>query len=343
MTQLDITFAEEPWELAITAAQPGSSISAVELLTLTEQASEEQLDDALALLREKQITLDIASLPAALCTGEAAMRLRLEQQAVRDGSLFSSLEENDPLRLYLEELAMIPAAGDPDVLALELPQGNAQVRERLVNLLLSRAVELAEEYVGMGVLLLDLIQEASLGLWEGIGVYQTGDICRHCDWWVRQYLTAAVLRQARQSGTGERLARAMEDYRSVDEKLLIELGRNPTVEEIAEGLHISVQETQIVANMVANVRSLNFAKQPEPEELPQEEDQAVENTAYFQMRQRIQELLSGSSSEDAKLLTLRYGLEGGRPMDPSQVGMKLGLTAQQVIEREAAALAKLRQ
>ena len=69
----------------------------------------------------------------------------------------------------------------------------------------------------------------------------------------------------------------------------------------------------------------------------------MEDTAYFQMRQRIGELLSGLSPEDAELLTLRYGLEGGLPMKPEQVAAKLGLTLDEVVSREAAALAMLRQ
>ena len=69
----------------------------------------------------------------------------------------------------------------------------------------------------------------------------------------------------------------------------------------------------------------------------------MEDTAYFQVRQRIQELLSALSQTDAKLLTLRYGLEGGLPQTPEQVGAKLGLTSQEVTQREAAALAMLRQ
>ena len=156
-------------------------------------------------------------------------------------------------------------------------------------------------------------------------------------------MVKAIVMQAHGAGVGQKLRQAVEDYRSVDEKLLAELGRNPTVEELAEGLHMSVQETQAVSQMLENARVLQRAKKPEPEELPQEEDQAVEDTAYFQMRQRITELLSGLSPQDAKLLSLRYGLEGGLPMKPEQVGSQLGLTVQPVNEREAAALAKLRQ
>ena len=81
---------------------------------------------------------------------------------------------------------------------------------------------------------------------------------------------------------------------------------------------------------------------PEPEEDEIAETQAVEDTAYFQMRQRIQDLLSELEEMDAKLLTLRYGLEGGMPLSPEEAGRKLGLTPDEVVAREAAALMKLR-
>ena len=155
-------------------------------------------------------------------------------------------------------------------------------------------------------------------------------------------MARAVVKQYHAAGVGQKLRQAMEDYRTVDEKLLAELGRNPTLEEMAEALHMSVQETAMVADMLQNARMLQRVKQPKPEQLPQEEDQAVEDTAYFQMRQRIAELLSALSEEDAKLLTLRYGLENGRPMTPQQAGQALGMTPEEVNRKEAAALAKLR-
>ena len=77
--------------------------------------------------------------------------------------------------------------------------------------------------------------------------------------------------------------------------------------------------------------------------MQEEDDQAVEDTAYFQMRQRIAELLADLPKEDAQLLTLRYGLEGGVPMKPQQVAVRMGISADEVTAREAAALAKLRE
>ena len=105
---------------------------------------------------------------------------------------------------------------------------------------------------------------------------------------------------------------------------------------------MSVDEADAVRRTLENARMLNRAKPaPEPEEDP-DEQQAVEDTAYFQSRQRVLDMLSGLSEEDAKLLSLRFGLEGGLPLSPEETGKKLGLTAEEVVAREAAALAQLR-
>lgn len=319
MMDLDFVFEESQWQLALKAYKKGEKISSAQLLTLLEEAEEAQAEEALDCLLEREISLDISDLPKFSASGASAARLALEEKLVRQDQLPEGLEENDPLRLYLQELSQ-------------------NTGDTTLDKMLPQAVACAKEYVGKGVLLLDLIQEASLGL------LQAADRCEADRlWYMRQYLARAVFIQARAGGVGQRLRQALEDYRAVDEKLLAELGRNPTLEEIAQDLHMSVQEAGMVAETLESVMLLQRVHKPEPEQLPQEEDQAVEDTAYFQMRQRISELLSVLPEEDVKLLQLRYGLEGGLPMKPEQVATKLGLTKDEVISREAAALAKLRQ
>lgn len=341
MNELEFAFAPSPWETALQAAAPGSTFSAAHLLTLLED--EDDGESAVQLLNDKHIALDITAIPKLPATGPAAARLRAEQQWAEQGKAITALDENDPLRLYLEEIAMLPAAGDTAVLAMELASGNADVIPALTNLMLGYTVQIAKTYVGHGVLLMDLIQEASLGLWYAMQNYQGGDFEAHCLWWIRQYIAEAIMLQAFAAGGGQKLRQSLEDFRSVDEKLLSDLGRNPTVAEIAEALHISEEEAQMLSDMLENARLLQRAKQPEPEQLPQEEDQAVEDTAYFQMRQRISELLSALPEQEATLLTLRYGLEGGLPMNPRQVADRLNLTEDEVTRIETAALVKLRQ
>ena len=338
----DFVFEATPWELALEEMHMGDTLSAARFLTLLEGESEETVEEAFEDLAAAHVTLDVAELPKTLGAGDTAVRLRREAELVKTGLDPAVLEPGDPLRLYLEEVAATPACGDELLLAADAANGDERVMERLTNLGLSRVIELSKEYTGYGVLLLDLIQEGSLGLWQAIGCFDGGDYEAHRDWWIRQSLARAVTMQARQSGVGHKLRQAMEDYRSVDERLLCDLGRNPTIEEIAEEMHISAQEAAAVAKMVENARMMGKVHTPEVEDDPAEEEAHVEDTALFQMRQRIAELLEGVSEEDAKLLTLRFGLEGGLPLSPADTGRKLGLTPEEVVAREAAALSQLR-
>lgn len=343
MTELEFTFGESPWEKYVDSLTPGSSASAATLLALLESEEDTSLEDVLEQLEEAGIGLDISDLPKPGAVGEAALRLRQEEQLAAQGLNLDTLEETDPLRLYLEEVAGTPAAGDPQLLAERCAAGETDAQVALTNLGLSRVIAAARDYVGRGVLLLDLIQEGSLGLWQSIQNYECGNFEEQSNRLIRFYMEKTVALQAEASGLGQKMRQALEDYRAVDERLLSDLGRNPTLDEIAEELHMTVDAAAAVGKTLENARLLAQARKPEePEEAEIAETQAVEDTAYFQMRQRINDLLSGLESQDAKLLSLRYGLEGGKPMTAEEAGRKLGMTSQEVIAREAAALAKLR-
>ena len=95
----------------------GQSLSGAELLTRTDSRSDEELEELFEYLAENAVTIDLSDLPRNLGSGEAARRLREEEQLVRKGNLFGGLDENDPLRLYLEEVAGLPAAGDAQRMA----------------------------------------------------------------------------------------------------------------------------------------------------------------------------------------------------------------------------------
>ena len=351
MIDLDFSFDDSPWERFIRGLTDDEVIDGEYVVTLLEGETEEAFEEALAWIEGSDHWLDISNMPRTSYSGENGLRLRSEMEFSQKGMKVETLEETDPLRLYLEELASIPAFGDVTVLAEELAGANRlekdseRIRVKLMNLLLSRVVALSAEFTGRGVLLLDLIQEGSIGLWKATGVFvgrgEDFEMC--CDWWIRFYMSKAVLIQARANGVGQKLRTAMEDYRAVDERLLGDLGRNATIEEIAEELHMRVEEALTVKNMLENARLVaSSRKQPEPEEEDPEEEQAVENTALFQMRQRILDLLSVLDAQDQKILNLRFGLERGKPLSPEETGRKLGLTAQEVVAREGAALAKLR-
>ena len=343
MNDLEFSFEQSPWDALLDTLRPGDAVDAVNFLTMMEGESEETVEEAFLDMETAAMVLDISNLPKPAGTGEAALRLRQEEQLVRKGLPVRELDESDPLRLYLEEVAMTPAFGDARLWAERSAAGDENAMLQLTNLSLSRVVEAAKAHVGRGVLMMDLIQEGSLGLWQAIRNWQSGDFETYSQRWIDFYMAKAVTLQARANGVGQKMRTALEDYRSMDEQLLSELGRNPTVEEVAERLHLTPDAASAVQKMLENARLLAQAKmQPEPEEEELAETQAVEDTAYFQMRQRINELLSELDEADRKLLTLRYGLEGGKPLDPETAGRKLGLTPEEVVAREAAALAKLR-
>lgn len=340
---MEFEFEASAWEASLDALKNGSLLPASQFLALMEPESEDALEDALQLLEQKDILLDISDLPAVTASGETAVRLRREKQLVKENKLPQGLDENDPLRLYLEEIAATPVCGDPNILAERCRAGDEKAMEQLTALKLSRVVELSCRLAGQGVLLMDLIQEGSLGLWQAVLTCSDENFDTYCDRCIQRSLNQAVTLQARACGVGQKMRQALEDYRAVDERLLSDLGRNPTLEEIAAELHMTLQEAETVAQMLSAARTVSRAKADtaEKEETP-EDTQAVEDTAYFQMRQRISELLSSLNEQEAKLLTLRFGLEGSLPLTPEETGKKLGLTAEEVVAAEADALAKLR-
>ena len=193
------------------------------------------------------------------------------------------------------------------------------------------------------VLLLDLIQEGNIGLWEAIQNYSGGDYAAYRDCMIQNAMDKAMVLQARSCGISQKMRKALQDYREADESLLSQLGRNPTLEEIAVRMQVTPEQAQTIQKTLSDILLLQQAeKLTEPKEENPEDELAVEDTAYFQMRQRISDLLSDLNDQDAQILSMRFGLDKGLPMSAEEVGKALGLTTTQVSQREAAALAMLR-
>lgn len=343
MNELDFSFGDSPWEQLLSSRQPGESVSAAHLLALLEEEEEQAVEDAFQDLESMEIGLDVSDLPRVKAAGEATARLLREMELSKDGITPDQWEPDDPLRMYLEELAATPVYGEEGLLAVQAAQGDEQAKQNLACMGLSRVLEIAREFTGFGVLLLDLIQEGSLGLWQAVNRCDGSNYKNIRDFWIRFYMAKAVTLQARANGVGQKARRGLEDYKQVDERLLGELGRNPTLEEIAEQLHMELEEAESLRKMLDDARLLAQVKTPEePEEEEQTQQQAVEDTAQFQSRARILDMLSGLDEKEAELLTLRFGLEGKPPVTPEEAGKRLGISPQAVLQMETAALAKLR-
>lgn len=339
----DFVFEQAPWEAYLRSCKNGSVISGWNLISMLEDEEDDAVEDAFSILTVKKLQLDLSGLPQMSAGSNTAQRLQQEREYVTGGLKTALMEETDPLRLYLEEIAAAPACGDEKLLAEQLSSGDQRAAQRLTELGLSRVVEIAAEYAGQAVLLLDLIQEGNIGLWEAISGYRGGDYAAQRDEAIRSSVLKAIVLQARSNGISQKMKKALQDYRAADQHLLTKLGRNPGLEEIAQEMHISLEQAQTIEKTMADILLLQKAeKLAAPKEETAEDELPVEDTAYFQMRQRITELLSVLPEEDARLLSLRFGLDKELPLSPEDTGKRMGLTPQEVVAREAAALARLR-
>ena len=143
MNHLEFTFEESPWERAITGIAPGGEMDGVQFLAMMEPENEENLEAALSMLDENDILLTIDGLGEFAASSDTAVRLRLEKDLVKQGRLPQDLTENDPLRLYLEEIAALPAWGDMQILAEQYASGDEDVLPQLTNAMLGRVAEAA--------------------------------------------------------------------------------------------------------------------------------------------------------------------------------------------------------
>ena len=339
----DFVFEQAPWEAYLRSCKNGSVISGWNLISMLEDEEDDAVEDAFSILTVKKLQLDLSGLPQMSAGSNTAQRLQQEREYVTGGLKTALMEETDPLRLYLEELAAAPACGDEKLLAEQLSSGDQRAAQRLTELGLSRVVEIAAEYAGQAVLLLDLIQEGNIGLWEAISGYRGGDYAAQRDEAIRSSVLKAIVLQARSNGISQKMKKALQDYRAADQHLLTKLGRNPGLEEIAQEMHISLEQAQTIEKTMADILLLQKAeKLAAPKEETAEDELPVEDTAYFQMRQRISEMMSVLDEQEARILTMRFGLEKGLPMSAEEVAKALGITTAAVTACETAALSKLR-
>ena len=339
----DFVFEQAPWEAYLRSCKNGSVISGWNLISMLEDEEDDAVEDAFSILTVKKLQLDLSGLPQMSAGSNTAQRLQQEREYVTGGLKTALMEETDPLRLYLEEIAAAPACGDEKLLAEQLSSGDQRAAQRLTELGLSRVVEIAAEYAGQVVLLLDLIQEGNIGLWEAISGYRGGDYAAQRDEAIRSSVLKAIVLQARSNGISQKMKKALQDYRAADQHLLTKLGRNPGLEEIAQEMHISLEQAQTIEKIMADILLLQKAeKLAAPKEETAEDELPVEDTAYFQMRQRISEMMSVLDEQEARILTMRFGLEKGLPMSAEEVAKALGITTAAVTACETAALSKLR-
>ncbi len=270
-----------------------------------------------------------------------------------DLSVPEGVSIEDPVRMYLKEIGKVNllTADEEIELAKRMEQGDEEAKKRLAEANLRLVVSIAKRYVGRGMLFLDLIQEGNLGLIKAVEKfdYRKGyKFSTYATWWIRQAITRAIADQARTIRIPVHMVETINKLIRVSRQLLQELGREPSPEEIAKEMDMSVDRVREI---------LKISQEPVSLETPigEEEDSHLgdfiqddnvpvpaDAAAFTLLKEQLVEVLSTLTDREQKVLRLRFGLDDGRARTLEEVGKEFNVTRERIRQIEAKALRKLR-
>ncbi len=260
---------------------------------------------------------------------------------------------DDPVRMYLKEIGRVPLleATEEQELARRMAEGDERAKQHLIEANLRLVVSIAKRYVGKGMFFLDLIQEGNLGLIKAVDKfdYQRGrKFSTYATWWIRQAITRAIADQARTIRIPVHMVETIHKVSRVTRQLLQENGREPTAEEIAKALNMSPEKVREIMKVAQDPVSLETPIGEEEDShlgdfIPDEDSPApAEAASQAMLREQIIEVLRTLTPREEQVLTLRFGLEDGRPRTLEEVGKVFDITRERIRQIEAKALRKLR-
>lgn len=272
---------------------------------------------------------------------------------LEDMSVPEGVSVEDPVRMYLKEIGKVPLlnAQDEAELAKRMEEGDLDARDNLTNANLRLVVSIAKRYVGRGMLFLDLIQEGNLGLIKAVEKfdYRKGyKFSTYATWWIRQAITRAIADQARTIRIPVHMVETINKLIRVQRQLLQKLGREPSPEEIAAEMHMSVERVMEIKKISQEPVSLETP-------IGEEEDSHLgdfipddnipvpaEAAAFTLLKEQLTEVLSTLTTREQNVLRLRFGLDDGRARTLEEVGREFQVTRERIRQIEAKALRKLR-
>ena len=270
-----------------------------------------------------------------------------------DLSVPEGVSIEDPVRMYLKEIGKVPllSAEEEISLAQRMEEGDEEAKKRLAEANLRLVVSIAKRYVGRGMLFLDLIQEGNLGLIKAVEKfdYRKGyKFSTYATWWIRQAITRAIADQARTIRIPVHMVETINKLIRVSRQLLQELGREPTPEEIAEEMHMSVERVRGILRISQGAVSLETPIGEEEDshlgDFIQDDNVPVpaDAAAFTMLKEQLEEVLGTLTEREQKVLRLRFGLDDGRARTLEEVGKEFNVTRERIRQIEAKALRKLR-
>ena len=264
-----------------------------------------------------------------------------------------SANPEDPVRMYLKEIGKVAllTADEETELAKRMEQGDEEAKKKLAEANLRLVVSIAKRYVGRGMLFLDLIQEGNMGLIKAVEKFDYSKgykFSTYATWWIRQAITRAIADQARTIRIPVHMVETINKLTRVSRQLLQELGREPSPEEIAEEMGISVDRVREIQKISQEPVSLETPIGEEEDShlgdfLPDEDIPAPADAASATiLHEQLGEVLNTLTEREQKVLRLRFGLDDGRARTLEEVGKEFNVTRERIRQIEAKALRKLR-
>lgn len=284
---------------------------------------------------------------------KADLKAAEESEEDFEASMAKGIAVDDPVRMYLKEIGKVPllSAEEEIELAKRMELGDEEAKKKLCEANLRLVVSIAKRYVGRGMLFLDLIQEGNLGLIKAVDKFDWRKgykFSTYATWWIRQAITRSIADQARTIRIPVHMVETINKLIRISRQLLQELGREPTPEEIAAEMDISVEKVREILKIAQEPVSLETPIGEEEDShlgdfIPDDDVPAPAEAAAFSMlKEQLVEVLGTLTEREQKVLKLRFGLEDGRARTLEEVGKQFDVTRERIRQIEAKALRKLR-